>query len=383
MDPVFASLPDTIFDEMSGLSRRHGAINLGQGFPDGPGPEDIRARAAEALMGGLNQYPPMRGLPELRDAICAHYALHQGLDLGVDEVIVTSGGSEALSDALMAVLSPGDEVVLFEPTYDLYLPVLRRAGAVARFVKLEPPGWRISEQALADAITERTRLVVLNNPHNPAGRNFDAEELGLIAAACVRHDLLALSDEVWEHIRFDGKPFLSLMALPGMRERTIKVGSGGKIFSMTGWKVGWVCAAPALIDPVSRAHQYMTFTTAPALQAAFAWGLAKPPAWFDQMRAGFQRSRDRLAAGLTGAGFAVLPSEATYFLCLDLAASGLPADDDAVCRRWVAEAGVGSIPVSALCPDQPVRNVVRLCFAKSDAVLDQAVERLDRARRLF
>jgi aspartate/methionine/tyrosine aminotransferase len=383
VDPVFAALPDTIFDEMSGLSRKHGAINLGQGFPDSQGPEDIRAKAAEGLMTGSNQYPPSRGVPELREAVAAHYAAHQGLDLTAAEVIVTSGATEALAAAFLTLLSPGDEVVLFEPVYDAYLPLLRRAGATARFVRLEPPAWRITESALAAAFTERTRMVVFNNPHNPAARTFDAEEVALVARACVAHEAIALTDEVWEHIRFDGRPHRPLMAEPGMRERTVKVGSGGKIFSMTGWKVGWVCAAPELITPVTRAHQYLTFTTPPNLQAAIAWGLAKPGAWFDAMRAGFQHSRDRLAGGLSEAGFSVMPSEGTYFLCVDLAASGLPPQDDAVCRRWVAEAGVGAIPVSALCPDRPVTNVVRLCFAKADATLDQAVDRLAGARRLF
>jgi aspartate/methionine/tyrosine aminotransferase len=380
LNPVFASVPNTIFDTMSGLARTHGAINLGQGFPDQPGPEDIRARAAEALMTGSNQYPPMRGLPELREAVAAHYNACQGLDLGAEEVVVTSGATEALAAALLALLSPGDEVVLFEPMYDAYLPLLRRAGATARFVRLQPPQWRLTEDALEAAFTERTRVVVLNNPHNPAARVFDAEEIALLARACVRHDVIALTDEVWEHVRFDGAAHRPLMAEPGMRGRTVKVGSAGKIFSMTGWKVGWACAAPGLIGPITAAHQFLTFTTPPNLQSAVAWGLAKPAAWFEAMRAGYQRSRDRLTAGLEAAGFAVIPSQASYFACIDLAASGIDLDDEAFCRRAVEAYGVAAIPVSAFYAAEPVRTVVRLCFAKADDTLDTGVERLARAR---
>ena len=381
LNPTFAAIQTTIFETMSGLARAHGAINLGQGFPDSQGPEDIRARAADALMTGSNQYPPMRGLPELREAVANHYAAHQGLDLTAGEVVVTSGATEALAASLLALLSPGDEVVLFEPMYDAYLPLLRRAGATARFVRLQPPHWRLTEDALEAAFTERTRAVVLNNPHNPVGRVFDAEEIALLARACAAHDVVAVCDEVWEHVRFDGLPHRPLMAEPGMRERTIKIGSAGKIFSMTGWKVGWACAAPGLIGPVGGAHQFLTFTTPPNLQSAVAWGLGKPAAWFDEMRAGYQRSRDRLTRGLTEAGFAVLPSQATYFVCVDLAASGINEDDDSFCRRAVTEHGVAAIPVSAFYMADPVRSVVRLCFSKADDTLDAGVERLARAKR--
>jgi aspartate/methionine/tyrosine aminotransferase len=381
LNPVFAQVPNTIFDTMSGLAREHGAINLGQGFPDQPGPEDIRAFAAEALMTGSNQYPPMRGLPELRAAVAAHYNAHQGLDLAPEEVVVTAGATEALAAALLALLSDGDEVVLFEPMYDAYLPLLRRAGAHARMVRLEPPAWRLTEAALEGAFTERTRVVVLNNPLNPAARLFDEAELSLLSRACVAHDVVALCDEVWEHVRFDGAAHRPLMAFPGMRERTVKVGSAGKIFSMTGWKVGWACAAPGLIRPVTSAHQYLTFTVPPNLQAAVAFGLAKPVEWFEAMRAGYQRSRDRLTRGLVEAGFAVIPSQATYFVCVDLAASGVNLDDEAFCRRAVAGHGVAAIPVSAFYGAEPVRNVIRLCFAKADDTLDEGVARLARAKR--
>jgi aspartate/methionine/tyrosine aminotransferase len=382
VNPVFASIQTTIFEEMSGLAREHGAINLGQGFPDHQGPEDLRARAAEALRTGLNQYPPMRGLPELRGAVAAHYAVAQGLDLGPEEVVVTSGATEAIAASLLALLSPGDEVVLFEPVYDAYLPLLRLAGASARFVRLQPPAWRLTEEALEAAFTPRTRVVVFNNPHNPTTRLFDAEEVALLARACVRHDVIAVCDEVWEHVRFDGAPHRPLIAEPGMRERTVKIGSAGKIFSMTGWKVGWAIAAPDLIGPIINAHQFLTFTTPPNLQAAVAWGLEKPAAWFEAMRADYQRSRDRLAAALEAQGFAVIPSEATYFLCVDLAASGLNLDDRTFCRRAATEAGVAAIPVSAFYEEAPVRSIIRLCFAKADATLEEGAARLGRARGL-
>ena len=380
MNPILASVPNTIFDVMSGLAREHGAINLGQGFPDHPGPEDLRAKAAEALMSGSNQYPPMRGLPELREAVAAHYTRHQDLALAAEEVVVTSGATEALAATLLALLAPGDEVVLFEPVYDAYLPLLRLAGASARFVRLQPPAWRLTEAALEAAFSEKTRVVVFNNPHNPTGRLFDAEEVALLARACRAHDVIAVCDEVWEHVRFDGRPHTPLMTEPGMRDRAVKIGSAGKIFSMTGWKVGWACAAPPLIGPIAKAHQFLTFTTAPNLQSAVAWGLAKPDEWFAAMRAGYQASRDRLTRGLAEAGFATTPSEATYFVCIDLAASGINLDDESFCRQAVAEVGVAAIPVSAFYPEDPVRGVVRLCFAKADATLDEGVARLAKLR---
>jgi len=381
MNPIFASLPTTIFDEMSALAREHGAINLGQGFPAGDGPEDIRRAAAEALLGeGYNQYPPMPGLPVLRQAVVDHYARVHGLGASVDEVLVTSGATEALAASLLALIAPGDEVILIQPMYDSYLPMVRAAGGVPRFISLCPPEWRLTAEALEAAITPRTRLIMLNNPMNPACRAFDRIELGVIAEICVRHDLIAISDEVWEHVVFDGRAHVPLITLPGMRERTVKIGSAGKIFSMTGWKVGFVVAVPRLHQLVMRAHQFLTFTTPAALQAAVAFGLGKDDAWFAAMRANYQRSRDRFASALTAAGYRVLPSEATYFFNIDLPASGVTEDDTTFCRRIVTTAGVAAIPVSAFYAENAVRSVARFCFAKSDAMLDEAAERLAQAR---
>src|SRR4051812_22516792 len=275
MNPIFANLPTTIFTRMSALAVEHGAVNLGQGFPDFGWPDDVVAKAAEALITGSNQYAPMPGLPELRRAVVDHYRHHQGLEVDSDEVIVTSGATEALAAAIAALVSPGDEVLLSQPLYDAYLPLVLRAGGVPRYVRLTPPDWRITAEALEEAFTERTRIVVFNNPHNPSSRVFSEGELRLLADACIAHDAIALSDEVWEHVVFDGRRHLPLAALPGMRERTVKVGSAGKIFSLTGWKVGWAVAPPSLSEPIAKAHQFLTFSTAPNLQVAAAFGLDK------------------------------------------------------------------------------------------------------------
>ncbi|MDQ8754719.1 aminotransferase [Sphingosinicella sp. LHD-64] len=383
MHPLFADMPTTIFEHMSGLARELGAINLGQGFPDFGWPGDVIGRAADALRAGSNQYPPMRGLAALREAVASHYRRHQDLDVTPDQVVVTSGATEALAASILALVEPGDEVVLIQPLYDAYLPLVQRAGGVPRLVRLTPPDWRIAEEALATAFTERTRLVILNNPHNPTARMFGEDELALLAEACVRADAVALTDEVWEHVAFDGRRHVPLASLPGMAERTVKVGSAGKIFSLTGWKVGWAAAPPPLIDAVARAHQFVTFTTAPNLQEAVAYGLGKDEAYFSAMRAGFAAGRDRLRDGLETAGFAPLPAQGTYFMTIDLAASGIGADDVTFCERAVREAGVAAIPLSVFYAEDPVTNVVRLCFAKTDDVLDEGLSRLRKARALF
>jgi N-succinyldiaminopimelate aminotransferase len=383
VNPIFAGIPTSIFEHMSLLAREHGAVNLGQGFPDFGWPPDVLDRAAEALTRGSNQYPPMRGLPELRESVADHYRRHQGLAAPASGVIVTSGATEALASAIMALVAPGDEVVLFQPLYDAYAPLVRRAGGVPKFVRLAPPGWRISVEALADAFTNRTKLVVFNNPHNPSARLFDDEELGLLADFCVRHDALALSDEVWEHVVFDGRRHRPLATLPGMAERTVKVGSAGKIFSLTGWKVGWIVAPEALAETVAKAHQFVTFATPPNLQSAVAYGLAKEDSYFEAMRASFAEARDALAAGLEQAGYKALPAEGTYFIGIDLAASGIAAGDMSFCERSVREAGVAAIPLSPFYEDDPVTNVVRLCFAKQPETIAKGLDGLKRARELF
>jgi aspartate/methionine/tyrosine aminotransferase len=380
---IFSSLPTTVFEEMSGLARSLGAINLGQGFPDAPGPEPLRAKAADLVLNGYNQYPPMAGLPELRQAVAAHYAKTQGLDLDwAAEVTVTSGATEALAAAFLGLVEPGDEVVVFQPFYDAYLPLIRRAGGVPRLVGLKPPHWRFTREMLEAAFTPRTRMVVLNNPVNPTGVVLPDEDLALLAEFCVAHDAVAVCDEVWEQVVFGNARHRPLIAYPGMRERTVKIGSAGKMFGLTGWKVGFLCAAPALTHTLSRTHQFLTFTTAPNLQAAVAWGLQNLDDWFRDMPRDLEGARDRLAAGLRREGFAVLSSEGTYFLSIDLAASGVTEGDRDFCLRAVKQAGVAAIPISAFYEENPVTSIVRLCFSKADAILDQGVRRLAKAREL-
>jgi len=377
VNPIFAGLPVSVFEVMSALAREHDAVNLGQGFPDDPGPEDVRRKAAEAVVDGWNQYPPMPGIPELRRAIAAHYRHWQGLEFDPDaEIMVTSGATEALAGALLALIEPGDEVVLFQPLYDAYLPLVLRAGAVPRFVRLEPPHWRFDEALLARAFSPKTKVVLFNNPLNPSGTVFGAEDLALLAGFCQRFDAIAVCDEVWEHVIFDGRRHLPLIDVPGMRERTVKIGSAGKIFSLTGWKVGFVCAAPPILRVLAKAHQFITFTTPPNLQAAVAYGLGKADAYFHGMRRDFERSRDRFVGGLRALGFPVLDAQGTYFVNVDLAPLGLNEDDESFCRRLVAEHRVAAIPVSAFYAADPIRSVVRFCFAKRDQTLDAALDRL-------
>lgn len=379
--PLYQEMSPTIFEEMSARARATGAINLGQGFPDAQGPDDILRAAADALLNRSNQYPPSGGLPELRAAVAAHYARHQELDLQPEEVIVTSGATEAIAASLLALIRPGDEVILFAPLYDAYLPLIERAGGIARVLRLTPPDWRISPTALAQAASPATRFILLNNPVNPSSTVMDRADLAMLAGFCVQRDLIAICDEVWEHVTFDGVVHQSLIGFPGMRERTVKIGSAGKIFSLTGWKVGWMCAAKPIATLLGRAHQFLTFTTPPNLQWAVAEGLAKPPDWFTDMRARYQASRDRLVTALREGGYAVDPGNGTWFVTIDLSASGIALDDVSFCERIIDEAGVAAIPISAFYLEDPVRHLVRLCFAKSDAVLDDAAVRLTAFRQ--
>lgn len=368
----------TIFEHMSGLARAHGAINLGQGFPDFGWPEQVLAAAADAVITGSNQYPPMRGLPELRAAVAAFYRRRQGLDVSAEQVIVTSGATEALAASIMAVAGPGDEVILFAPAYDAYAPLVRRAGARPVFVDLLPPDWQASRAAIAAAITPATRAILINTPHNPTGTLAGPAMLAAIAELARAHDLVIISDEVWEEVLTGGARHASPFELAP--ERTIKIGSAGKLLSLTGWKVGWVVADAVLAERVAQVHQFLTFTTPPPLQLAVATGLALPDAWFAAMQARFTRARDRLARALAAGGWALLPSSGSYFLMADLAASGVALADADFCEAAVARAGVAAIPLSSFLPDSRFTPFVRLCFAKSDAVLDDGASRLNAAR---
>lgn len=380
MNPLYRDMPTTIFEEMSQAARESGAINLGQGFPDGPRPDAVIAAAAAALAERSNQYPPMAGLPELREAVAAWYARHQGLALGTEEVIVTSGATEALAAALLALVEPGDEVVIFEPAYDAYRPLIARAGARARAVRLTLPEGRIDRGALAAAIGPRTRALLLNDPLNPLGTRLPEEDLAHLAGVCAAHDCVAICDEVWEALVYDGARHRSLMDFPGMRERTVKIGSAGKIFGLTGWKVGWMCAAPPLARVLARAHQFLTFTTPPNLQWAVAQGLAQEDGFVAHARAEHAAARDHLAAGLADLGFVPLPAAATWFVTVDLAASGIALRDRTFCEAIVRSAGVAAIPVSAFYVSGGPTHLVRFCFAKDRAVLDTALTRLAQGR---
>ncbi|WP_421849406.1 aminotransferase [Novosphingobium sp.] len=376
LNPIYAEMPVTVFEHMSGLARSLGAINLGQGFPDTPPPAALTAAAMRAMETRSQQYPPSMGLPELRDAVAAFYGRTQGLALAREQVVVTSGATEAIAAAIFAVVGVGDEVLLFSPAYDAYAPLVRRAGGVPVFVPLSPPDWRYDEAAIRAAVTARTRALILNDPLNPTGSVASPEELALLARIACEHDLVAICDEVWEAVRFDGRAHQSLLAQPGMAERTIKIGSAGKIFGATGWKVGWMIGDAALAAVLAKAHQFLTFTTPPMLQWAAAEGLADP-AVTAALHAEWSASRRALIEGLARAGFAVLENSATWFACIDLAASGLALDDRTFSERAVREAGVASIPLSALWEGAGgSTTIVRLCHCKPPAMLEDAVARL-------
>ena len=382
MNPLYETMATSVFERMSLAAAKHEAINLGQGFPDFGWPPEILDAAARALTEGSNQYAPSRGLPVLREAVAAHYARHHKIALGPEGICVTSGATEALAAAILAAVAPGDEVIVMTPAYDAYAPLVRRAGGTVVEVALEPPDWRIDRAALTAAIGPKTRAIVLNNPHNPAGRLFDRDELAIVAELAEAHDLIVIADEVWEHLLLDGQEFVPFASLPGMAARTIKCGSAGKIFSLTGWKIGWIAAAPELATLAARAHQFLTFASAPNLQTAVAYGMSEGDSWIAPMRARFAAARDRMIAGLEAAGFAVLPAAATYFLIVDLAASGIALDDEAFARLAVEEAGVAVVAVSAFAEQDPPRHLVRLCFAKRDETIDAGIAAMGRAREL-
>jgi aspartate/methionine/tyrosine aminotransferase len=383
VNPIYENMKTSVFERMSSLAARHGAVNLGQGFPDFGWSDAILEAAARAVVGGSNQYAPSRGTPAIREAVAAHYGRHFGQDLAPEQVCVTSGATEALGAAILATVRPGDEVIIFTPAYDSYAPMIRRAGGVPREVALKPPAWRVERDALAAAVGPKTRAILFNNPQNPTGRLFDADELEIVAAIAREHDLIVISDEVWEHIVLDGQRFTPLATLPGMGERTIKIASAGKIFSLTGWKVGWMVAAPDLANVVERAHQFLTFSTAPNLQAAVAFGLDEGDAWIEPMKQRFARARDRMTEGLRGAGIAVLDAASTYFLCVDLKASGIAIDDEAFAAVAVEKGGVAVVPLSAFAEADPPRHLVRLSFGKKDETIEAGVAARARAREML
>ena len=386
-----SGFPTTVFSEFSALAQQHGAVNLGQGFPDFDGPDEVREAAVRALREGVNQYAVGSGAPALRAAIAEHAQRFYGQRVDPNTMItVTSGATEALCDAILSLVDPGDEVVLFEPFYDSYVANVQMAGGVARYVRLSPPdrahaSWWFDEAELAAAFTARTRLIVVNTPHNPTGKVFTRGELELIAGLCQRHDVIALCDEVYEHIVFPPSIHLRMATLPGMEERTVTVSSAGKSFSFTGWKIGWAIASPALRHAVQQAHQFVTFATAAPLQAASAVALRLPDAYFTGLTASYLAKRDRLAGALEAAGLRALPVEGTYFTMADTASCGF-ADDFAFCRFLTSKGGVAAIPPSAFYSEphkQHARALARFAFCKTDGVLDEAARRLAQLRSLL
>lgn len=376
-NPVFTGIETTVFETMSRLAKAHNAVNLGQGFPDVDGPDDIREVAARTLMDGPNQYPPMLGLPDLREAVAESNRRFYGLEIDAQsEVLVTSGATEALADCIMALVSPGDEVVLVEPLYDCYLPLVRRAGGIPVRVRVSPPEWQLDTQKLRAAFSERTKAILINNPMNPTAKIFSAAELQCVADLCREFDAYAICDEVYEHLVFDGAAHRPLMALDGMRERTVRIGSAGKTFSLTGWKVGYVTGPARLIDPVAKAHQWVTFTTPPNLQQAVAYGLRKDDSYYQDLARDLEAKRDRMARGLQALGFSVLPCSATYFLTCGFEELGLGDNDVDVCEVLVKQAGVAAVPVSAFYGADAPTGYIRFCFCKKDWVIDEALARL-------
>ena len=374
---ILSEYGTTIFTTMSVLANEYGSINLGQGFPDVDGPEEVRRIAADALLEDSNQYPPMMGIPALRQAVAEHNKRFYDLDVDWQtEVMVTSGATEALNDCFMGLLNPGDEVVLIEPLYDSYLPIIRHIGAIPKLVRVEPPHWELPRAELEAAFSDKTKLLVLNSPMNPAGKVFDQDELTFLADLLEKHDSYAVCDEVYEHLVFDDKKHHPLMTLPGMRERCARIGSAGKTFSLTGWKIGYITAAPALMNAISKAHQFVTFTTPPNLQKAIAAGLRFDGDYFTEFTATMQSQRDILAEGLADVGFKVLDSDGTYFLTVDFSPLGFDGDDAAFCEYITKEAGVTAVPTGAFYQKDGPSNFIRFCFCKQPELLREAVARL-------
>ena len=370
-------VPPTIFAQMSALATRTGAINLGQGFPDRDGPAEVVRAAVRALRDGRNQYPPGTGIPELRRAVAAHQARHYGIELDPDEeVVVTAGATEAIAAALLALVDPGDEVVLLEPYYDSYVAVVAMAGGVRRPVTLRAPDFRLDREALRAAMSERTKVLLVNSPHNPTGTVLDRDELGALAEAALEHDVVVVTDEVYEHLVFDGREHVPLCTLPGMSERTLSISSAAKTFSFTGWKVGWVTGPADLVQSVLAAKQWLTYTNAAPLQPAVAYALGQGPAFYEGLRAELQAKRDLLCAALAQLDMDVFEPSATYFVTTDVRRYG-HRDATAFCLALPERAGVVAIPAQGLYDDQEEgRHKVRWAFCKDLGLLEEAVRRL-------
>jgi N-succinyldiaminopimelate aminotransferase len=371
----------TIFAQMSALAAKTAAVNLGQGFPDTDGPREVAEAAARAVLDGPNQYPPLPGQPGIRAAVAEHQERFYGLRYDPDtEVLITAGATEAIAGAMFGLCDHGDEVVVFEPSYDSYSATIAMAGAIKRTVLLEAPDHALNVEAFTSAINERTRVILLNTPHNPTGKVFTPAELEVIAALAVKHDLVVVADEVYEHMVFDGA-HVPIASLPGMRERTISIGSAGKSFSFTGWKVGWLTAPEPLRNAVMVAKQFLTFVNAAPLQPAVEIGLRLGDDYYDGMRDDLLAKRDLLADGLERAGFDVIPTQGTYFLTVDIRGfaqrHGLPETSIEFCLALPEAAGVVAVPSEVFYETKEAgRHLVRFAFCKKDDVLQEAIARL-------
>ena len=375
---TFDSYGTTVFELMSRLAVEHKSINLGQGFPDDHGPNAVLQKASEYLFDTPNQYPPMLGIPELRQAVAAHNKRFYDLDIDwKTETMVSSGATEGLAACFLGLLNQGDEVVVIEPLYDCYLPMIERAGGIPKRVSIEPPDWKLNGSALRAAFSNKTKLVLINSPQNPSSKVYHREELLLIADLVKEHDAIAICDEVYEHMVYDHRQHIPLMTLPGMRDRSIRIGSAGKTFSLTGWKVGYLTGSEELLKAVSKAHQFLVFTTPPNLQRAVADGLNGDGTYFDRLNIDMRSKRDRLAEGLSKiSGFKPLVCEGTYFLFVDIENVGFSDTDINFCKYLTTEVGVTGVPVSAFYNKSLEKKYIRLCFAKKNSVLDEAVEKL-------
>ena len=378
VNSVLGGYGTTVFELMSRLAIENNSINLGQGFPDDFGPNMILEKASDYLFDIPNQYPPMLGVPDLRKAIAAHNKRFYGLDIDWEtETMVSSGATEGLAACFLGLLNPGDEVVVIEPLYDCYLPMIERAGGIPKRVSIKPPDWKLNEKALKSAFSPKTKLVLINSPQNPASKVYDMKELELIAKLIEEYDAIAICDEVYEHMVFDNRKHIPLMTLPGMRDRSIRIGSAGKTFSLTGWKVGYLTGSEYLLKAVSKAHQFLVFTTAPNLQRAVADGLNQNDLYFSRLNIDMKAKRDRLSAGLSKVpGFKPIVCQGTYFLFVDVEGVAFEGNDIQFCEYLTTKAGVTGVPVSAFYNSSLEKKFIRFCFAKKNFVLDAAIEKL-------
>lgn len=371
----------TIFAEINRLARQHGAINLGQGAPDFDAPSPVLEAAIRAICNQLNQYAPNIGLPEAREAIAQHAERFYGQRVAPDHVLITAGATEAMFAAILGLSDPGDEIIVFQPVYDSYVPNMRMAGVTPRYVNLYPPSWTFDPDELAAAFTPRTKAIIINTPHNPTGKCYSRRELEIIAELCLRHDVIAITDEVYEHITYDQTRHVRLATLDGMAERTLTISSLGKTFSATGWKVGWAIGAPELVESVNRAHQFITYSVATPLQAAAATALNLPDSYFESLRAEYQRKRDWLLEMLQSAGFQTLAPQGGYFIMAEWRnAAPDHVQNDVQFAEWlIREIGVACIPPSAFYRPEDkhlAANYARFAICKRDETLQAAAERL-------